>query len=217
MGFRFGRAVISCAGTGSRLGRGMPKCMIELGGRPLLHYQLELLKDVEDVRIVVGFRKDLVMDFASRARPGISFVHNDDYRTTTNAYSLHLATRDIAGPFLIMDGDTVTGRKCFRDFMDAAAPGRNLLGVTPVKTECAIYAHLNEKDEVIGFSQENKAAYEWTGIACLKDIAIDPAGKYVFQEFLPRLPLPAFMLDTCEIDTHADYAVAKKAFPKMGY
>ena len=46
--------VISCAGIGSRLGLGLTKALVQINGRSLISWQLELFKDVEDIRIVIG-------------------------------------------------------------------------------------------------------------------------------------------------------------------
>lgn len=47
--------VLNCAGLGSRLGLGKTKALIDLAGKPLIHWQLDMLKDIADVRIVIGF------------------------------------------------------------------------------------------------------------------------------------------------------------------
>ena len=54
--------VISCAGIGSRLGLNSTKALINIDGKSLIAWQLELFKDVEDVRIVVGFQASLVIE-----------------------------------------------------------------------------------------------------------------------------------------------------------
>ena len=43
--------VISCAGIGSRLGLGLTKALVQINGRSLISWQLELFKDVEDIHI----------------------------------------------------------------------------------------------------------------------------------------------------------------------
>ena len=42
-------AIVSAAGIGSRLGLNTPKCLVRVGGLRIIDYQLELLRDVEDV------------------------------------------------------------------------------------------------------------------------------------------------------------------------
>ena len=54
--------IISCAGVGSRLGLNIPKCLVEINNKSLLEFQLEQLQDVDDIRVVVGYKKDLVID-----------------------------------------------------------------------------------------------------------------------------------------------------------
>ena len=51
-------ALILAAGQGSRLKRGCPKCLIEIGGRPLIHRQLDALygAGVDRVIVVAGYQ-----------------------------------------------------------------------------------------------------------------------------------------------------------------
>ena len=53
--------VISCAGIGSRLGLNSTKALINIHGKSLISWQLELFKNVQDVRVVVGFQSLFVM------------------------------------------------------------------------------------------------------------------------------------------------------------
>ena len=50
--------VISCAGMGTRLGIGTTKALIDIEGKPLILRQLEILKDFDDIRIVVGYQME---------------------------------------------------------------------------------------------------------------------------------------------------------------
>ena len=104
--------------------------MVKMGGRTLLSYLLELLHDIEDIRIVVGFKEEFVAEEARRINPNVVIVRNPDYRTTSNAYSVHLASKDLKEPFLIVDGDTIIGKSNFRKFI------QNLNGETSVVGIC---------------------------------------------------------------------------------
>ena len=46
--------IICCAGMGTRLGIGSTKALLEISGKSVITRQLELLKDYDDIRIVVG-------------------------------------------------------------------------------------------------------------------------------------------------------------------
>ena len=54
-------AIISAAGMGTRLGLNAPKCLLQFNGISIIQHQLDLLKDIEDVRIVVGFMEESVV------------------------------------------------------------------------------------------------------------------------------------------------------------
>ena len=66
--------VITCAGIGSRLGLGTTKALIDINGKTLIQWQLELFKDVEDIRIVVGFEANRVIEEVRKYRPDAIFV-----------------------------------------------------------------------------------------------------------------------------------------------
>ena len=103
------QAVILAAGVGSRLrtlSGGKPKCLIEVGGRPLILHQLQALADhgvgpvtcilgyqAEEVRKVIGDRADVVI--------------NERYEETNSLYSLWLARDQIKGAFVLLNCDLV--------------------------------------------------------------------------------------------------------------
>lgn len=101
------QAVILAAGVGSRLKQvngGRPKCLIEIGGRPLILHQLEALADhgVGPVVCVLGHQADAVRAvIGDRAE----CVVNPRYAETNSLYSLWLARERIQGPFVLMNCD----------------------------------------------------------------------------------------------------------------
>ena len=68
--------ILSCAGIGSRLGLGKTKALIDIGGKTLIHWQLDLFRDVQDIRIVVGFQANDVIEEVRKYRPDAIFVYN---------------------------------------------------------------------------------------------------------------------------------------------
>jgi len=102
-------AVILAAGCGSRLGRetrNRPKCLVEVGGAPLLEYQLQTLAraGIDDVWVVLGHMADAVRGFVGgRAR----YVYNDDWARTNSLYSLSLCSDYIGTRLLVMNGDVL--------------------------------------------------------------------------------------------------------------
>jgi histidinol-phosphate/aromatic aminotransferase/cobyric acid decarboxylase-like protein/GTP:adenosylcobinamide-phosphate guanylyltransferase len=91
------RAIILSAGMGKRLlplTKNMPKSMVKLIDKPIMEYALDALvrKKVSEIIIVVGYYKNVIMEYFGDNYKGvkIKYVHNDDYETTNNIYSLKL-------------------------------------------------------------------------------------------------------------------------------
>ena len=79
--------VISCAGKGTRLGIGTTKALVDIEGKPLILHQLEQLGEYDDIRIVVGYHAEEVIETVKKVRDDIKFVFNHDYETTGTADS----------------------------------------------------------------------------------------------------------------------------------
>lgn len=209
-------AIISAAGLGSRLGLNIPKCLIEINGKPLIEYQLELLKGIEDVRIVVGFMEHKVIDCVRKLREDVVFVRNPDYKTTSNAFSVHLGTKDLKEPFIIIDGDLLIEKSSFDAFLNRCDGSNSIIGITKSKTEDAVFVTIDEKQKkMTKFHRTPKGEYEWTGIAYLKGIPIQKSGKYVFSEIEPHLPLAYHDIVCYEIDTPDDLDLAINNFDSI--
>ncbi len=100
--------VILAAGIGSRLKENLPKAMVHIDeDRTILDQQLENLEKVvelEDIVIVVGFKKELIME----KHPDISYIYNREYRETNTSKSLLLALKKIKNDDILwLNGDIV--------------------------------------------------------------------------------------------------------------
>lgn len=102
-------AVILAAGAGTRL-RAVtekPKCLLELGGRTLLDYQLEALQanGISDVLVVTGYGAEHIEHrYAGRVRT----LHDPNYAAYNNIHSLWTARQEVAGrDFLCLHSDVL--------------------------------------------------------------------------------------------------------------
>lgn len=105
------RAIVLAAGLGSRfhaLSEGKPKTLIKVNGTPMLGHILNALESkVDEVVIVTGYRSEMIREHCRRSHPRmkVRFVHNEDFESTNNMYSLSLAREFLNGDFLLMNAD----------------------------------------------------------------------------------------------------------------
>lgn len=203
-------AVIAAAGVGNRLGHGVPKCLVEIMGRSILARQIQLLSDVDDVRVVVGFQEDRVVEEARRWRSDLIFVRNAAFKSNTTLDSYRLGAKHLAGPCLFMDGDIIFDRKSFLSFCSAATEGEILIGITPSKTEHAVYVRRNSTGSVIGFSYDQYSSHEWANIMVGKPEFLEHAQGHVFNVLSMFCPLPCMEIESYEIDTEKDLNLASE-------
>ncbi|MEA2157471.1 MAG: hypothetical protein QOE11_3611 [Solirubrobacteraceae bacterium] len=99
-------AIILAAGAGTRLGSGRPKCLTEIGGRPLIHHQLDALAaaGVRNPVVVAGFEREQVCD-ALRGRARV--VVNERFAETNSLYSFLLARDQVRGPAFVLNADVL--------------------------------------------------------------------------------------------------------------
>jgi GTP:adenosylcobinamide-phosphate guanylyltransferase len=212
-------AVIAVAGLGSRLGHGKPKCLVEVAGRRILDWQLELLRDVPDVRLVVGYLEHEVIEAAFQLRKDLTIVRNPAYRTTTTQQSYWLGARYLTEPCLYLDGDIIFEPESLAAFLSRAAVQAPLIGITSAKTEHAVFA-ATEPDGasgllVTGFSRTERTLWEWANIACLPPGMLQENGRDVFSRLALHTPLAAQEVVCCEVDTEADLGLAGDFVQRM--
>jgi len=205
-------AVIAAAGVGSRLGLGRTKCLLEINYKPLIAYLLKLLEDVEDVRIVVGFQEQEVIDTVLRYRRDVTFVRNPEYLSTSTLTSYWLGGQGIEENCLFMDADIIFDPDSFVQFKKFCANrGRdNIIGITQTKTHDAVCVSL-DAGNVTDFSRERKTAYEWANLCFISPSLLASQGDSVFQQLTQYLPLTAHEIISFEIDTKGDMEQAMQS------
>ncbi len=107
--------VILAAGTSSRLRPltdSTPKCLLNVGNRSILERTIRAVfhAGVIHFTVVVGFQDWMVKNFLKRNFPSLdfTFIVNNQFDTTNNAFSLLMAREEIEGhELLLLDGDIV--------------------------------------------------------------------------------------------------------------
>ncbi len=145
------KSVILAAGVASRLyplTLRTPKCLLRVGGVPLLRLALErqARAGITEAVVVVGWLADEIRAAVAgwRLPLPVRFVENRAYDTTNNEYSLHLAAGHVAGrSFLLHDGDIVFDDAVLAAVLGAPTPtalalrSAGPLGDEEMKAACA--------------------------------------------------------------------------------
>ena len=113
------KVVILAAGLGSRLERltlDIPKCLIDVGGEPLISYSISAVaaENISEVTIVTGHCDDKICDFVVQNFPNIkfNFIYNEIYASTGSVVSLLRAFEQISDePVLVLESDILYDKR----------------------------------------------------------------------------------------------------------
>ena len=202
--------VIAAAGLGSRLGLGKPKCLVEILETPLIGHLLSLFDMIEDVRVVIGFEEELVIEYVTAVRRDVLFVRNPAFRSTTTLYSYALGARYLSEPALFLDADILFEPQSLKLFLDSCSKACPLIGITKSKTVDAVFAHLDSKNNLKRFSRTDISPYEWANIVFAPPAYFEEGDGAVFEHLKKDLPLPVHSVVSYEVDCPEDLIAARK-------
>jgi choline kinase len=103
--------IILAAGQCTRLRphtENTPKCLLQVGGMSILYRQLDMVVQSphDKILIVVGYKCEMIERAVASYRGNIRIIHNKDFLTTNNGYSLELALNTLGDePFMLLNGD----------------------------------------------------------------------------------------------------------------
>jgi choline kinase len=212
--------VINCAGMGRRLGLSQTKAMVTICGRPLIAWQLDALQWAKDIRIVVGYRAEELIEYVNstrNARHDIIYVFNRDYAITGTAASLVAGAVGSENYVVSLDGDLIVRPHDLRSFVELCTPA---LGIVPTNSDEPLAAFLDQSGQVVtSFKESSESelpAVEWSGLCQLKADQIAYSNKVgqgrgnIYELVAPHLPLLAVSVDAREIDTPDDFERAEQ-------
>jgi choline kinase len=193
--------IISCAGIGSRLGLGQTKALININGKSLIAWQLELFKEVEDLRIVIGYQANEVVKEVLKYRKDVIFVYNHRYFETKTGASFFLGARH-ANEFVIeWDGDLLVHPE---DVKMLLSLNEEYICYADKSSEEAVFVTTDNNGNVLSFSKED-GDYEWTGPACICRNKLNYTPDNVYNQLEPYLPMKGIKIRAYDIDTYQDY------------
>lgn len=111
------KALILAAGIGSRLGemtKDIPKCLVQINGKPILEYQLIALRKngIRDIVIVTGYKAEKIKEYLDSINKfkdmNIKLINNPEYETSNSSYSFWLAQDEIKDcSYIHMNSDII--------------------------------------------------------------------------------------------------------------
>lgn len=185
---------------GKRLGAGIPKALVDIDGKPLIIRQLEMLENYKNIKVVVGFQAEKVIEVVKNLREDVEFVYNNDYETTGTAASFSKGIANADEWVVAFDGDLLVNPDDLELLLNY--PGEVIGGCVPTTDNPVLMTIKDGK--VVSFSR-NEGDLEWTGLAKLKKERLEAGDKHVYMMMEPILPIDVLKISTREIDTQQDY------------
>jgi L-glutamine-phosphate cytidylyltransferase len=113
------RAILIAAGRGKRLGTHtdeIPKCMVQVGAKPILGWVWDALSSVgvDELVVIRGYRGDVLETFVRDLVPKVTFVDNREWETNNILLSLACARRYLDEPCYMTYSDIVFTRDVAR-------------------------------------------------------------------------------------------------------
>jgi L-glutamine-phosphate cytidylyltransferase len=175
-------AVIVAAGEGKRLRpltTATPKCLLPIGGKPLIEYSLRILEErgVERIGFVVGYLKEQIIEVLGSQ---YTYIFNPFYTVTNNMASLWFAKHFIGDhDFIYLHSDLLYHPDILTMTMESDAE----IALAVEKKDCDKEAMKVVEDGgyLVESSKEiplTKAFGEWTGITRFSSSGW---GKYLIE------------------------------------
>lgn len=198
-------AVIAAAGMGRRLGKDLPKCLIEVNNRKIVEYQLELLKDIQHIVMIVGYKHSEVIEFVKSIRDDVMFLINSDFSTTTTLQSFYLVKDVIKEKSIFLDGDMIIEKASFQGFLKQCmiCENDNLIGISRIIFSDPVYVHVNH-ELVDKFTRTEVSEYEWANLAYINPGILENLPINFYQLLEKNKPLKWKEYTRYEVDTIED-------------
>jgi bifunctional UDP-N-acetylglucosamine pyrophosphorylase/glucosamine-1-phosphate N-acetyltransferase len=105
-------AIILAAGEGTRmrpLTSTRPKPMLPIAGKPILEWNMQALAaaGVKKAVVVVGYRKEKIIDYFGRKYAGIKLEYVEQKEQLGTGHAVATAEGKVKGSFIVMNGDVL--------------------------------------------------------------------------------------------------------------
>ncbi|OPX29230.1 MAG: hypothetical protein B1H06_01860 [Candidatus Cloacimonas sp. 4484_143] len=215
------KAIILAAGMGKRLlsvSGGLPKSMIKVGERSIIHNQIKSCNEIgiEKFVVVLGYKMELMQEHILEVvdEKDVIFIENPIYDKTNTLYSLYLARTTFDDDFIYFNAD-VLFKKELLQIIAGDSEYSQLLLETKSCAEEEVKMIIDENNRILKIGKLlpiPKCAGEFIGIGRFKKDILPVFSKYL-----------QFGVDNDQSNNYFEYAVdlmAKdvvlKAIPTQG-
>lgn len=227
-------AVILAGGAGTRMRpftEDMPKCMVPIKGKPLIHWTVSWLKSYGFKHLVMGvaYHKEVVIDYLKNNSQGlkIDFSEHTIEGETGEGFRLAISRFVIDDDFLAMNGDEMTSLNLERlEELHLKNKPVATIAVAPMRSPFGILEL--EGDNVVSFKEkpliENKFVSIGVYVFNQKIVNYIPENgsieKNVFPVLVEKKALKVCRLKSEEvwltINSVKDLSIAEKEFANLG-
>ena len=192
------KAIILAAGKGTRmmpLTQKRPKPLLEIANKPILEYDLDALHGlVDEVLIVVGYKKETIMKYFGTKYKGmkLTYIIQKDVCGTGNA--VLQCEPFVKGSFLVMNGDDIYPRKAMKDclkpkysILGQEVTDPEKFGVLKTKGKCLDCIVEKPKKFVSNLANTNLHKVDDSVFSILKNMKKSTRGEYEFVDAVTEL------------------------------
>ena len=121
------KAIILTAGEGTRmrpLTTTRPKTMLITGGKPLIQYNIESLRDagIKDITLVIGYKREVIEEyFGDGSEFGVNITYAVQDGQLGTAHAIASAEKYIDESFIVLNGDIIVSYDLIRNLIEKYA------------------------------------------------------------------------------------------------
>lgn len=190
------QAIIMAAGKGSRLGaltEGNPKSFVEIKGKKLIEYNLDLLRHygMDEIIIVTGYRCE-AFENLTRDMGNVRLVYNPFYEMVNVLGSFYMGMDALHDDFVYLHADTLCAPSIFEKLMEEKADV--ILPVDYKVCDKEAMKVRSENGKVVEITKQmplNAAEGEFIGIAGFKKEVL-PALKEKTRQLMKEKEFTAY-------------------------
>lgn len=210
------QGLILAAGMGKRLGehtRTNTKCMVKVNDKTIIERSIEALltSGIKKIVIVTGYESKKLIDFIQFKdyKVNFVFVHNPDYSTTNNIYSLYLAKEYLTEDTILLESDLIFDYEILEKILSSKY--ENIVAVSQYKHWMdGTVSLIDSEDNIIEFIE--KSAFDFQKV----DEYYKTINIYKFsKEFLERQYIPFLEAYITAYGTNEYYELVLKAIAHL--